>query len=1125
VELSATPIAFSGNARGVSIKNLTIEKYASSSQYGAIQARIGYAAPPNPGDNSQYWLIEGCTIQHNHAGGIVIGDYMTVRNTRVNSNGQIGIRGMGSNTLIERSEIAYNNYAGYQWGWEAGATKILYSTNTVFRNNHVHHNKGAGIWYDWDNKGGIIEGNIVEHNTNPGIFYECNYDGIIRNNVARYNSNGASPWLWGSQIQVACSQNVDVSHNTVVVGANGGNGIGLIQQNRGSASLGLLIVQNNAIHDNHVYYLGAPGQSGAVADYDPGGGTIFTRNNRFTNNHYHAANSGNRWQWNGALTFTQWQAAGQDTTGTFDTNLALPADPIVGPSTTATTTDTTAPTISTPQASVSGTTATVTFTTNEATSTQVTYGTFSSYGQTTASDAMGTTHSTQLSGLVPGSTYHFQVLARDGAGNLATAPDQTFTVPQLRTVNANWTFSEGSGSLARDSAGANHAQIAGATWVDGARGTALQFDGSDFLSVADSADLRMQEFSIALFFRASTDQGIRALISKPSGGTDNSYVIYLNNQVMEFHSSAYGGTLRFSPVAKDRWYHVVVTKSGTTTKLYVDGVQVASSTSAPAQVTYTDLPLFIGAEDDNGDRLPELFFQGTIDEVQLFARELTANEVTALATRDIPRDTTAPQLSGVMASDIGNSSARIIATVDEEATCSVRIAGEQAGTAMTATGFQHAVLKSGLLADTTYSFTVSCTDTSGNTNNATASLRTLTNRAPDTDGDGVVDSIDRCPSTPIGTAVNKRGCPLQRSKLYTMSASSSLDETDLQSVPALQIEKAGVGTISFEEPVNLIKENTAIDLDTIIRIEPARITVDTNGTPGLNVSATLTIYGLDNVTDPVILRDGQVCDDCAISSFSGGALVFRVPHFTEYTVVQNSCGDLLCASTENCTTCPTDCSCAQPDTSTIQPGDSTSSDSGTAGDTTTARSAGSSGSGSRGGGSGSTIGSGVTAGDQLNDPGASIDSQNPGYGETSARDDTNEFGQQTSPVAPVTSTAGVPSLGAEKFAIAVGSEQKTSSMLLWLVLAVVAIEGVLFMWHRRRRNAVAAPSVAQTAPPTKQTTPQTPVQRTSQTPAQAYISAMREHGASDLMIKTKMMQAGWSTEMIQEEFSSRNTRP
>ena len=79
----------------------------------------------------------------------------------------------------------------------------------------------------------------------------------------------------------------------------------------------------------------------------------------------------------------------------------------------------------------SGTTssgATITWTTDVASSSQVEYGTTSSYGNsTTLNPALVTSHSIGLSGLSPNMLYHYHVKSTDAAGNLATSPDYTFT--------------------------------------------------------------------------------------------------------------------------------------------------------------------------------------------------------------------------------------------------------------------------------------------------------------------------------------------------------------------------------------------------------------------------------------------------------------------------------------------------------------------------------------------------------------------------------------------------------------------------------------------------------------------------------------------------------------------------
>ena len=49
-----------------------------------------------------------------------------------------------------------------------------------------------GIWYDADNVGALIEGNIVEDNGRDGISYEISDDGIIRNNIIRRSGSRES---------------------------------------------------------------------------------------------------------------------------------------------------------------------------------------------------------------------------------------------------------------------------------------------------------------------------------------------------------------------------------------------------------------------------------------------------------------------------------------------------------------------------------------------------------------------------------------------------------------------------------------------------------------------------------------------------------------------------------------------------------------------------------------------------------------------------------------------------------------------------------------------------------------------------------------------------------------------
>jgi hypothetical protein len=126
---------------------------------------------------------------------------------------------------------------------------------------------------------------------------------------------------------------------------------------------------------------------------------------------------------------------------------------------------------------VSASGATISWTTNEASDTQVEFGTTTSYGSSTQlSAAMVTTHNATLGGLAAGTLYHYRVKSRDGAGNLATSGDFVFTtssgggtpppVPGLQ--NVVWTSAVNcsvSGNTVQKSSGRDDTSDAGAISV------------------------------------------------------------------------------------------------------------------------------------------------------------------------------------------------------------------------------------------------------------------------------------------------------------------------------------------------------------------------------------------------------------------------------------------------------------------------------------------------------------------------------------------------------------------------------------------------------------------------------------------------------------------------------------
>lgn len=91
--------------------------------------------------------------------------------------------------------------------------------------------------------------------------------------------------------------------------------------------------------------------------------------------------------------------------------------------------DTTPPALSNITASsVTQTGATISWTTDEASDTQVDYGTTTAYGaSSTLNGGLVTAHSAVLGGLTNSTQYHFRVKSKDMSGNLALSADNTFT--------------------------------------------------------------------------------------------------------------------------------------------------------------------------------------------------------------------------------------------------------------------------------------------------------------------------------------------------------------------------------------------------------------------------------------------------------------------------------------------------------------------------------------------------------------------------------------------------------------------------------------------------------------------------------------------------------------------------
>jgi parallel beta-helix repeat protein len=291
IEAGKLTDAFHGSAANVTVQNLVIEKYDPQIQDGAITGDRG-------------WTVQDNEIRLIYAAGISVHDGSRVVGNYVHDNGQLGVGGSGNNVLVQGNQLANNGF----WShidplWEAGGFKFSDSDNLVVRGNYVHDNKGSGLWTDTNNIHTLYEDNVVVHNTIQGISHEISYDAIIRNNTLFGNGFGDTRgWLWGSEINIQDSQNVEVYGNRVEM-TGGGNGIILIQSNRGTGTFGPYQTTGNQIHDNTVVDHDGHGIIGGDADFNLSG--MLNGGNTWTNNHYFMsdmsdADGGGRFEWGGS---------------------------------------------------------------------------------------------------------------------------------------------------------------------------------------------------------------------------------------------------------------------------------------------------------------------------------------------------------------------------------------------------------------------------------------------------------------------------------------------------------------------------------------------------------------------------------------------------------------------------------------------------------------------------------------------------------------------------------------------------------------------------------------------------------------------------------------------------------
>ena len=229
----------------------------------------------------------------------------------------------------------------------------------------------------------------------------------------------------------------------------------------------------------------------------------------------------------------------------------------------------------------------------------------------------------------------------------ATTPSTGFSTSFRKGLVLYYSFDKDEGEKVTDKSGKkHHGKVEGGKWTRKSKmGGGYEFDGKDdYIDMSHHAsDLGLSSGTICLWFRAHGEAGALYTAGSQNDINTRSYIyvgnmsVTMNNESLYFKSSSLGVLDMCVRRGHDRylnntWHHVAVVVDGKHNTLYVDGARVKSpfqhgtSTTAGIFLNLRNIDRFLIGKDFRGPR----FFKGSVDEVLIFNRALSTQEIQKL---------------------------------------------------------------------------------------------------------------------------------------------------------------------------------------------------------------------------------------------------------------------------------------------------------------------------------------------------------------------------------------------------------------------------------------------------------------------------------------------------------------
>ncbi|MBP1964892.1 family 20 glycosylhydrolase [Paenibacillus aceris] len=200
--------------------------------------------------------------------------------------------------------------------------------------------------------------------------------------------------------------------------------------------------------------------------------------------------------------------------------------------------------------------------------------------------------------------------------------------PPFVPINSEWKMDEGTGTTLVDTSGArNGTLVGGATWTTGKIGNGVSLDGNTGYVNLGGQDITGDWTAAVWVYGQPSTTRNEALL----GGSSSSIKINQWNKTGKVGVSIYGvkdSTYNYS-IPSNQWTHLTFVGTSTGTALYANGVlkgTIAGKMNGPMAL--------VGVEAQPGTGLKTSYFKGSLDELKIFNRALSANEIALLITAD-----------------------------------------------------------------------------------------------------------------------------------------------------------------------------------------------------------------------------------------------------------------------------------------------------------------------------------------------------------------------------------------------------------------------------------------------------------------------------------------------------------